>query len=164
MKRPGRTRGVFHWRLNRQPEPANMRTMWKSILLYALALMLAVFALEWLEFHYLARRFGLEIFAGILAVGFCALGIWVGTRLTPAPRSDRFERNDAAIKSLGISEREYDVLVQLAAGASNKEIARTLGISPNTIKTHLARLFEKLDVSRRMQAVDKARQLDILPS
>lgn len=141
-----------------------MRTMWKSILLYALALMLAVFALEWLELHYLARRFGLEIFAGILAVGFCALGIWVGTRLTPAPRSDRFERNDAAIKSLGISEREYDVLVQLAAGASNKEIARTLGISPNTIKTHLARLFEKLDVSRRMQAVDKARQLDILPS
>ncbi|MEC9249117.1 MAG: LuxR C-terminal-related transcriptional regulator [Pseudomonadota bacterium] len=164
MKRPGRTRGVFHWRLNRQAEPANMRTMWKSILLYALALMLAVFALEWLEFQYLARRFGLEIFAGILAIGFCGLGIWVGLRLTPVARPDRFERNDAALKSLGISDREYDVLVQLAAGASNKEIARTLGISPNTIKTHLARLFEKLDVSRRMQAVDKARQLDILPS
>jgi ATP/maltotriose-dependent transcriptional regulator MalT len=53
--------------------------------------------------------------------------------------------------------------VQLAAGTSNKEMARTLGISPNTIKTHLARLFEKLDVSRRMQAVEKAKQLELLP-
>ena len=137
--------------------------MWKSILVYAIALTLAVFALEWLQYQYFARRFGLEIFAGLLAVGFCGLGIWVGTRLTPSPRPEIFERNDAAIRALGISDREYDVLVQLAAGTSNKEIARKLGISPNTIKTHLARLFEKLGVSRRMQAVEKAKQLEILP-
>jgi len=137
--------------------------MWRSILIYAALLAVGAFLLEWLQFQYFARRFGLEILIGLVAVGFGALGIWVGTRLTPSPRPDTFERNEAALKSLGISEREYDVLVQLAAGTSNKEMARTLGISPNTIKTHLARLFEKLDVSRRMQAVEKAKQLELLP-
>jgi DNA-binding CsgD family transcriptional regulator len=137
--------------------------MWRSIVIYAALLAVGAFLLEWLQFQYFARRFGLEILIGLVAVGFGALGIWVGTRLTPSPRPDTFERNEAALKSLGISEREYDVLVQLAAGTSNKEMARTLGISPNTIKTHLARLFEKLDVSRRMQAVEKAKQLELLP-
>ncbi len=137
--------------------------MWRSILIYAALLAVGAFLLEWLQFQYFTRRFGLEILIGLVAVGFGALGIWVGTRLTPSPRPDTFERNEAALKSLGISEREYDVLVQLAAGTSNKEMARTLGISPNTIKTHLARLFEKLDVSRRMQAVEKAKQLELLP-
>jgi DNA-binding CsgD family transcriptional regulator len=137
--------------------------MWRSILIYAALLAVGAFLLEWLQFQYFTRRFGLEILIGLVAVGFGALGIWVGTRLTPSPRPDTFERNETALKSLGISEREYDVLVQLAAGTSNKEMARTLGISPNTIKTHLARLFEKLDVSRRMQAVEKAKQLELLP-
>lgn len=142
---------------------ASMRVMWKTILIYALALTAAVFLLEWLEFQYLARRFGLEIFITLVAVGFGALGIWVGMRLTPQAKPARFERNDAALKSLGITEREYEVLEKLAAGESNKEIARSLGVSPNTIKTHLARLFDKLDVSRRVQAIDKAKQLELLP-
>ena len=55
------------------------------------------------------------------------------------------------------------MLERLAAGQSNKEIARTLGVSPNTVKTHAARLFAKLEVSRRTQAVRKARDLRLLP-
>lgn len=65
--------------------------------------------------------------------------------------------------SLGISERERVVLQQLAAGGSNKEIAQQLGISPNTVKTHVSRLFEKLGARRRTEAIQRARELGLLP-
>ena len=56
-----------------------------------------------------------------------------------------------------------EVLDLLASGAANKVIARRLGISPNTVKTHVARLFEKLEAANRTEAIHKALALDILP-
>ena len=70
---------------------------------------------------------------------------------------------DAAIASLGITLREQEVLALLAAGKSNKEIAQKLGVSPNTVKTHVASLFEKLRVARRAQAILMARELGLVP-
>ena len=55
------------------------------------------------------------------------------------------------------------MLHALAAGRSNKEIATTLDVSPNTVKTHVARLFEKLDAKRRTDAINRARELGIVP-
>ena len=109
---------------------------------YALALALAVVALEWLRYRHVTRIDSTEVYVAILALAFIALGIWVGRRLTPQPRPAEFTRNDAAIRSLGLTERECDILARLASGQSNKELARTLAISPNTVKTHLARVFE----------------------
>lgn len=59
--------------------------------------------------------------------------------------------------------QEIKVLERLAAGRSNKEIARDLGLSPNTVKTHVGNLYAKLEVSRRTQAVGKARELSLIP-
>jgi DNA-binding CsgD family transcriptional regulator len=137
--------------------------MWRTILLYALALALAAAALEWLEYRYLARSFSTEIYIALLAVGFIALGIWAGIRLTPRPTPNEFARNDAAVRSLGLSPRECEILALLASGQSNKELARTLGISPNTVKTHVGRVFEKLEVPNRVRAIEKARWLAIIP-
>ena len=95
--------------------------------------------------------------------GFIALGIWVGRKLTPQPRPIEFQRNDAAIRSLGLTERECEILGALASGQSNKQLARSFAISPNTVKTHVARVFEKLEVQNRMQAVEKARWLALIP-
>jgi DNA-binding CsgD family transcriptional regulator len=134
----------------------------RTIILYAVALALAAFALAWLEHHYLARAFGAEIYIAILAAGFIALGVWLGVRLTPRPRRAAFERNEAAIRSLGLSPRECEILDLLSTGESNKEIARRLGISPNTVKTHIARVYEKLEVQRRVQAIEKARFLALI--
>jgi ATP/maltotriose-dependent transcriptional regulator MalT len=78
-------------------------------------------------------------------------------------RPTAFAKNHSAIASLGISNRECEVLEMLAAGHANKVIARRLEISPNTVKTHVARLFEKLEVASRTQAINKARELEILP-
>ena len=97
------------------------------------------------------------------AIGFIALGLWAGRRLTPRARAAEFRRNDAAIRSLGLTPRECEILALLASGQSNKEMARTLAISPNTIKTHVARVYEKLEVARRVQAIEKARWLSLIP-
>lgn len=136
--------------------------MVRPILLYGVALAAAAFLLEWLNYKHAVHRWSTEFYILCIAVLFVLLGIWVGNRLTAKPR-ERFVRNDAAIAALGISARECEVLEMLAAGHANKVIARRLDISPNTVKTHLARLYEKLAVASRTQAVQKARTLDILP-
>jgi DNA-binding NarL/FixJ family response regulator len=134
-----------------------------SVGLYAIALGLGAFALQWLQFQYIARTFTPELYVLFIALAFTGLGTWVGIRLTPRAAPAKFERNDAALKSMGVTEREVAVLELLAAGDANKEIARKLDISPNTVKTHIASLFGKLEVQRRTQAIQKARVLRILP-
>ena len=141
-----------------QPHP-----MIRFVLPYALALAVAAAVLEWLRFRHVTRIDSTEIYIAILAAGFIAIGIWLGRRLTPQPRAADFQRNEAAIRSLGLSPRECEILELLASGQSNKHLARTLAISPNTVKTHLARVFEKLEVQNRMQAVEKARWLALIP-
>ena len=137
--------------------------MTRTIILYAAALAAGAFLLEWLEYRYLTRVFSTEVYIVFLAVIFAALGAWIGRRLTRRPAPEAFRKNEAAIASLGITAREYETLEHLAAGRSNKEIARALGVSPNTVKTHLARLYEKLGAARRTQAVQKARMLALIP-
>jgi DNA-binding CsgD family transcriptional regulator len=138
--------------------------MARTITIYALALALAATALNWLEYRYFARAFSTEIYVALIAAAFIVLGVWVGIRLTArqAPRTE-FVRNEAAIRSLGLSPREVEILDALASGQSNKELARRFGISPNTVKTHVARIYEKLAVQRRVQAIDKARLLALIP-
>ena len=138
--------------------------MARVVILYALGLGLLATLLSWLEYRYLARAFSFEIYLALIAAGAIALGALLGRELTPRrARREPFEPSRAAIRSLGLSARELDVLDRLAAGESNKEIARRLGISPNTVKTHVARVYEKLAVQRRVQAIEKARFLAIIP-
>ncbi len=121
-----------------------------------------VFLVEWLDYKHAVDGWSAEIYTACIAVLFVIIGIWVGRRLT-ARLPHQNVRNDAAMASLGISAREFEVLELLAAGHANKVIARRLAISPNTVKTHVARVFEKLEVASRTQAIHKARALDILP-
>lgn len=137
--------------------------MWKAIAIYAFLLAAGAFALEWLQYKYVARVFSTDIYVGLIAVGFAGLGVWAGYRLTPKRALSGFERNTAALKSLGVTDREFAVLELLAAGQANKEIARNLDVSPNTVKSHILHLFEKLGVQRRTQAISKARELHLIP-
>jgi DNA-binding NarL/FixJ family response regulator len=136
--------------------------MARTIILYGLALGAGTLLLEWLDYKYLIRVYSTEFYVTCIALLFAALGIWVGNRLT-AKAYEPFARNDAALASLGISGRECEVLELIAAGHSNKVIARQLSISPNTVKTHAAKLFDKLEVRSRTQAISKARSLEIVP-
>lgn len=137
--------------------------MIKTILIYGLALAAGVAVLQMLEFQFLARTHSLEVYIGLLAAGFMAFGIWVGAKLfRRTPASAQFEPNVKVQQTLRISEREFEVLELLAAGKSNKEIAGRLNVSPNTVKTHIARLYEKLEVSRRTEAILRARELGMI--
>jgi len=138
--------------------------MKRTILLYAITLAAAAFVLQWLEYKYLTKVFAVEMYILLIAGGFTALGAWAGWRLTRKNQSGAgFEKNTAALGALGVTAREYQTLELIADGLTNKEIARKLDVSPNTVKTHVARLYEKLDVQRRTQAVQKAKALALIP-
>jgi DNA-binding CsgD family transcriptional regulator len=137
--------------------------MIRTVILWAAVLAAGAFALQWLEYQYVARAFSRDIYVGVVGTAFAAGGVWVGWKLTSRGQSGPFERNHAAQQSLGITGQEMKVLELLGAGQSNKEIARTLGLSPNTVKTHVGNLVAKLEAVRRTQAVGKARDLHLIP-
>ncbi|MCR9131502.1 MAG: response regulator transcription factor [bacterium] len=137
--------------------------MKKTILIYGLAMAMLLFLLEYFEYKYLVRDLSVEILILIIASVFAALGLWAGSKLlTPKPSQSDFTRNDKALHFLQISDRELEVLEQVAKGLSNQQIADTLFVSVNTVKTHLKNLYEKLEVKRRTQAVEKARELKLI--
>ncbi|HEX3666142.1 MAG TPA: response regulator transcription factor [Rhizomicrobium sp.] len=136
--------------------------MWKTIAVYGAALAAGALVLQWLDYDRLAWSRPGEIYFALIAAAFLGLGIFIGMRVFAGPAPAPFDGNPQAVASLGISPRELLVLKELAAGRSNKEIARLLEISPNTVKTHLARVYEKLGAERRTDAVNRARELGII--
>lgn len=137
--------------------------MRKTIIIYGLALATLVFLLEYFEYRYFIRDLSTEGFVFIIALMFTGLGLWVGQKLTRSKKSiSTFQKNEKALNYLGISDRELEVLELVAQGLSNKEIASKLFVSINTVKTHLSKLYEKLEVNRRTQAVEKAKSLSLI--
>ncbi len=137
--------------------------MGRRILGYGGLLGGAMALLQWLDYQRLARTHLGEVTIFFIAGGFLVLGMVFGARVLRPPRPLPFTGNPEARSALKLSPRELAVLEALAAGQSNKEIARTLDVSPNTVKTHVANLFAKLEVSRRTEAIARARALGIMP-
>ncbi len=135
--------------------------MWKRTIIYGALLAVGTIGLQWLDYRRLAFAHSGEIYIFLIAVAFLALGLFLGARVF-APKPVSFDGNPQALDTLGISPRELAVLKEIAAGRSNKEIAAQLHVSPNTVKTHAAHLFEKLGAKRRTDALMKARELGIV--
>ncbi|MHA4896353.1 helix-turn-helix transcriptional regulator [Pedobacter sp. PWIIR3] len=146
----------------------------KQNILYGLSLALLLFLLKWLEWRFAIMNHSLEIYAGGIALIFTGLGVWLALKLVKPKvntiviektiTSDPiFRLNEAELSKLRISSRELEVLQLMAQGRSNKEIADSLFVSLNTIKTHSNNLFLKLEVERRTQAVEKAKRLHLIP-
>jgi NarL family two-component system response regulator LiaR len=146
-----------------------------NILLYGLALAAMFLLLRWLEWRYILVSRSFEMYIGLIAGIFMLLGIWLATRLIKPKtklqtlivekevlREMNGELNEEERIKLGISSREMEVLQLMADGLSNQEIASQLFVSLNTIKTHCSRLFEKMDVKRRTQAIEKAKRLQLI--
>ncbi len=137
--------------------------MWKRVACYGALLASATLLLEWLDYQQLVRAHSGGIYVLLVAILFLGLGIYLGARVVGAARPASFDGNLRAQASLRISPSELAVLNELAAGRSNKEIAARLEVSPNTVKTHVARLFDKLGARRRTDAINRARELGIVP-
>lgn len=141
----------------------------KTIWIYGLSLAILITTIKLLEFSYLVRDLSLEFYIGVIAFFFTAFGIWIGLKIIGDKKAkvievpvNQISVDENAIKKLGISNREYEVLELMAQGFSNQEIADKLFVSLPTIKTHTSNLFSKLDVKRRTQAVQKAKDFRIL--
>ena len=148
--------------------------MKKTVLLYGAVGGLLIAALKLIEYRFLVVEHSLEIYGGIVAVLFSVIGIWLGLKLTRAretvvvrevrvPLEMPFLRNAARQEQLGITRRELEILEAIAAGLSNREIASRLFVSENTVKTHAASVFEKLNAKRRTQAVQLAKEAGLIP-
>jgi DNA-binding CsgD family transcriptional regulator len=135
----------------------------RTILIYGALSATGTFLLEWLEFRLLVRTHAVEAYVVLVAAAFLGLGVWLGAKLFRPEPAAPFAPNTRAQETLGISGRELEVLELLAAGRSNKEIARRLDVSPNTVKTHVSKLFVKLEASRRTEAIVRARELGMIP-
>lgn len=137
---------------------------WKRVVGYGVLLAAGTLALEWLDYQRLVRSRPGDLLLLLGALLFLGLGIHLGARLFRPPAAPPpFDGNPRARESLGLTPAEANVLGELAAGLSNKEIAARLGVSPNTVKTHVARILEKLGARRRTEAILRARELGILP-
>ncbi len=142
--------------------------MKKIILIYGASLAVLVFLLKYLEYQFFAKDLALEFYLAVIAMLFTGLGIWAGFRLTRpkvvvVKMAADFVFNERELDRLGISKREHEVLQWMAKGLSNQEIADKLFVSLNTVKTHTSNLFLKLEVSRRTQAIQKAKELSLIP-
>ncbi len=131
--------------------------------------------LWWMEFRFMVLQKDYEIYIGFLAVFFLLFGLWLSSKITRpkvetivlekkilVPETD-FVFNQTEFQERNISKRELEVLTLMAKGMSNQEIAETLFVSLNTVKTHTTKLFEKLEVKRRTQAIETAKKLQLLP-
>jgi len=148
----------------------------KQIIIYGIALAAIVFLLKWLEMHYIFVDYQLDTYIGLIALVFTGLGIWLTIKLRKPKvetvivekaivlnSSSDFVFNEVEVRRLNLSKRELEVLQLMAEGLSNQEIASRLFVSLNTVKTHSAQIFEKMEVKRRTQAVDMARRSSIIP-
>ncbi len=146
----------------------------KRVLLYGAAGGVLIALLKYIEYQHLIRVYPTEVYGGLVALIFTAVGIYVGLRLTRqkerivirevrVPDGGPFVLNTDKLKELGITQREHEILGLIAEGLSNREIGERLFVSENTVKTHSSRLFDKMSVNRRVQAVQKGRELGLIP-
>lgn len=145
----------------------------KLVFLYAAALSALLFLLKWLELKFIIINHSLDIYIGAIALIFTVLGIWLARQLTKPrieviikevykERKQDFIPNHTEIERLGLSKREMEVLILMAQGCSNQEIAGKLYLSLHTIKTHVSRIFEKMNVKRRTQAIERAQKTGLI--
>ncbi|HVN19666.1 MAG TPA: response regulator transcription factor [Dongiaceae bacterium] len=142
----------------------------REILLYGTCCGVLITLLRLTEYRFLVVEHSLEIYGGLVAAIFSALGIWLGLTLTR--RKDEaakpvsvgpFAADAQRVSELGITPRELEILGLIADGLSNREIAARLFVSENTVKTHSSRIFDKLGARRRTQAVQLGKQARLIP-
>jgi len=155
------------------------KSMLRHGLLFGIVGGALVAALGWSEYRFLVLEHSVEIYAAVIAALFAGLGIWLGQRLTAqrkpivvrevevrevqVPASPVFVVDEARREELAITPREMEILALVAEGLSNREIAERLFVSENTVKTHCSRAFDKLGAKRRTQAVQRGKELGLLP-
>lgn len=136
--------------------------MKKTILVFSLVILGIILLFKLSTYSLNSGDISLEIALGIIAVVFFFVGLRLKKLNSPVTLSNHLEIDKARIKSLEITPREYEVLLAISEGLSNKEIAERLYLSESTIKTHVSNLLIKLGAKRRTQALQVAKKEKII--
>jgi DNA-binding CsgD family transcriptional regulator len=153
---------------------AHSKIVKRYLLIYGIGGGLLIVILKLIAFRFLMVEHSIEIYAGLIALVFATLGIWLGLKLTrkkeivvirevAAPNGQSFSLNEKNLRDSGVTPRELEILTLIAKGMSNREIAEKLFVSESTVKTHSSRLFEKLSAKRRTQAVQIGKEMGLIP-
>jgi DNA-binding CsgD family transcriptional regulator len=148
--------------------------MVKQVALYGAIGGVLIALLKLIEYKHFVREYPSEMYAGLVALVFTAIGIYLGLKWTrakevvvirnvPVRMDGPFVLDAEKLKEVGLTAREHEILGLIAQGLSNREIGERLFVSENTVKTHSSRVFEKMQVNRRVQAVQKGKDLGLIP-
>lgn len=135
--------------------------MKKTVFVFSALIISLLLLFKLSNYAYFSGDISIEVIIAVIAIIFFVVGIFINQKTLQKEKASCIDLKK--IKELGISNREYEVLVQISKGLSNKEIANTLFLSESTIKTHVSNLLVKLDSKRRTQAIQRAKNLHILP-
>tara|TARA_Y100001949_G_scaffold146204_1_gene129691 strand:- start:1150 stop:1566 length:417 start_codon:yes stop_codon:yes gene_type:complete len=134
------------------------------ILRFGLLAILLLILLELGKYSLLYSDWEQEFIIVLSALGLVAFGFILKGHFSS--RKDLLQNHKIPhpekLELLKISPREYDVLIKIAEGYSNQEIADQLFVSENTIKTHVSNLLGKLHAKRRTEAVKQGKAYGIL--
>ncbi|MFK7953218.1 MAG: LuxR C-terminal-related transcriptional regulator [Ekhidna sp.] len=132
----------------------------KTYLVYGGAMGIIIILMEVIQYKAVIRDLQIELFGIFIALIFLSVGIGVGILIYKKKvNPDQYDRD-----KLGLSKRELEVLELLSQGLSNQEIADKLFVSLNTSKTHISKIYQKMNVKRRTQAIQKARDYALITS
>ncbi len=150
--------------------------MLKRVLGWGAAGGVLIALLRAIEYKHFVQEYPSGLYGVLVAAMFTAIGIYLGLKWTrpradaatatlpaPPPAPAPFVTNEASLRELGLTQREHEILLLIAEGLSNREIGERLFVSENTVKTHSSRVFQKMQVNRRVQAVQRARELGLIP-
>ena len=139
--------------------------MKQIVIQFGLLTLALLLLLQLSKYSLFLKGFSNEGLVTLFAILFLGFG-YFASRFTTKPKvkykAPPKEIDAGKITDLGISNREYEVLVLISSGLSNQEIADKLFISESTVKTHVSNLLLKLDAKRRTQAITNAKALNIL--
>jgi DNA-binding NarL/FixJ family response regulator len=141
-----------------------MRSIVKTVFIFGMLIMALLTLFQLSTYSISTGRIQIEWVIAIIAVVFFGIGFIINRKNKGSKGFSTTEGtiNETKIADLGITEREYEILIKISEGLSNKEIGERLFISESTVKTHLSNLYSKLDAKRRTQAIQKAKQLEII--
>lgn len=148
--------------------------MARQVVVWGAAGGILIALLKLIEYKHFVHDYPSEVYGGLVALIFTAVGIYFGLKWTrvkeivvvkevPVPAGGPFVLNEAKLREVGLTPREHEILGLIAQGLSNRDIGEKLFVSENTVKTHSSRLFEKMQVNRRLQAVQRGKELGIIP-
>ncbi len=136
--------------------------MKRTVLIFGMLALAILALLQLSRYSLLSGDLMIELVISGIAIVFFIIGVFIQKRFKKVEVISQ-EIDQKQIEIIGLSKREYEVLLEMASGYSNKEIAERLYVSESTIKTHVSNVFTKLDAKRRTQAIQKAKELQILP-